>query len=324
MKAKLLLLVLSALLLSSKMYGQIAISNIEKIEQVKNGTTYVAMKDPDTESAKAYKEIFEKYWTFSKIEFIKYSEIEKKVAPGCSFFTIGGYETKTQFVRLYRDGSRQNGIDYSNTHLYLEFWTVRDKVFKRTKQKELENSDKVLIGRIELFTDFKALSNPDLLYQQDYDGNGHIRNWSPGILKNYIQTLALFLNKNEKHSLYTEISNPVELKKLKNQTLWIPDYIFIKFNSFTGDESSRHEEKDLFKKYKYKYKVVSMNELSNEILSSGAAFYYAVYVKSSTDKYITVINSNTGEIIYSKYTSISYNVKAGDFEDLSDKIEKGK
>lgn len=324
MKSKLLIVVLAAFLLSNKMYSQIAISNIEEIEKIKNGTTYIAMKDPNSEKVKEYKAAFEKYWTFSKIEFIKYSEIQQKVSPNCSFFTIGGYETKTKFIRLYEDGSRQNGINYSNTHLYLELWTVKDKVFKRKKEKELDNDDKVLIGRIELFTDFKALSNPDLLYQQDYDGDGHIRNWGPGILKNYIQTLMIFLNKNEKRSVYSDIRNPSEIKKLKNQTLLVPDYIFIKFNSFTGDESKRLTEKEVFKNYKFKYKVMSMDELNKDILSDKSPFYYFVYVKSSTDKYITVINSATGEIIYSKYSSISYNVKSGDLEDLSDEIEKGK
>ena len=302
--------------------SQIAITNVSEINKIKNGTTYIAMKDPNSETVKEYVNVFKSNWTISKIEFIKYSEIEKFISPENSFLTIGGYETNVQFTTLYENGSRKNGINYSNTHLYLELWTCDEKYFQsKKKKKKFGNSDKIQVARIELFTDFETLSDPDKLFQSDYDGNGHIRNWGPGILKNYIQSLMSYLNKGENHSLYSGILNSKEMKNLKKEVLYVPEYILTKFNKFTGDETKKHDEKDIFDDYKLKYKLISTNELNQKILEGKESFYYLIYIKSSTDKYISVVNSLTGEIIYSKYTPVSYNIKSGDLKDLQKKTQ---
>ena len=84
--------------------SQIAISNISEITKIKSGTTYIAMKDPNSEKVKEYINAFKSNWTIYKIEFIKYSDIEKFISPENSFLTIGGYETNTQFIKLYENG----------------------------------------------------------------------------------------------------------------------------------------------------------------------------------------------------------------------------
>lgn len=85
-------------------------------------------------------------------------------------------------------------------------------------------------ARMELFTDFLTLNQPDNIYETDYDGNGHIRNWGPGILKNYIQSLMGCLDKGESRVLTKEIINLKEIKNLKKDVLYVPDYVLIKFN----------------------------------------------------------------------------------------------
>jgi len=302
--------------------SQIAISNISEITKIKSGTTYIAMKNPNSEKVKDYINVFNSNWTVSKIIFIKYSEIEKYISPENSFLTIGGYETNTQFSNLYENGSRRNGINYSNTHLYLELWTCNEKYFQsKKKKKEFGDSDKIQVARIELFTDFESLSDPDKLFQTDYDGNGHIRNWGPGILKNYIQTLMNFLNKNENRTLYTGIFNTEEMKNLYKEVLYVPEYVLMKFNKFTGDETKKHNVKDIFEDYAHKYKIITIDELNQKILEDKTSFYYLIYIKSSTDKYICVVNSLTGEIIYSTYSPVSYNIKSRDLKEL---IKKAK
>ncbi|MBK6353148.1 MAG: hypothetical protein IPF46_07030 [Saprospiraceae bacterium] len=301
--------------------SQFSISNLSEIAKIKSGTTYIAMKDPNSEKTKEYIEVFKNYWTISKAEFIKYSEIEKYLSPENSFLTIGGYETNTEFTRLYQNGSQKHGINYSNTHIFLELWTCDKKYFtSKKKNKIFGNGDKIQVARIELFTDFETLSNPDLLYQSEFDGNGHIRNWGPGVLKNYVQALMGYLAKNESHSLYTGSSNAKELKKLKKESLYIPEYVLTKFNKFNGNETKKHDEKDIFEDFKLKYILLSGADLNHKILTDTTGFYYLIYIKSSTDKYINVIHSLTGEIIYSKYKPLSYNIKSDDFQDLQEKI----
>lgn len=305
------------LLISKTFYAQFSISEIDQIDKVKNNTTYVAMNNLDSEVSKKYIQVFKDNWTFSKIEFITYSQINSYLSPNNYFFSIGGYETEVQSY----NGQMKSGLNWSNTHIYLELWTCTEKFFKK-KKKKLSLDDKLVISRIELFTDFNTLMLPENIYEEEFDGKNHIRNWGEGILKNYLQNLMTALNKKEQRDLYKYFPDTSELKNLKNQTIYVPDYVLIKFNKFTGDESKKHDAKDIFKDYSFNYELISTNELNNKILSSTEPFYYLVYIKSSTDKYISVINSKTGEYVYTKYTPISYNIGSKDLKELAKAIEK--
>ena len=128
-----------------------------------------------------------------------------------------------------------------------------------------------------------------------------------------------YLNKGEIHTLYSEIYNAKEMKNLKKEVLYVPEYVLTKFNKFTGDETVKHDEKDIFVDYKLKYQLISADELNQKILEEATSFYYLIYIKSSTDKYISVINSLTGELIYSAYTPASYNIKSEDLKELQKK-----
>lgn len=305
----------------STVNSQIAISNYSEIDKIKKGITYIAMKDPGAPSVKEYIDVFKNNWTLSKIEFIKYADLEKHLSPDNSYLTIGGYETNVQFTELYKNGSRRNGINFSNTHLYLELWTVKKSFFERkNKNRSMENSEKTQVARIELFTDFETLSDPDKIFQSDYHGDGHIRNWGPGFLKNYIQLLTKYADKNQNRSLFAGMTNMDQLKTLKDEVLYVPDYVLTKFNKLSGDESKKHEEKKLFEDYSLKYSLISTAELNKKILSEQKPFYYLVYVKSSTDKFVSVVNSLTGEVIYSKYSPLSYNINSGDLKNIQKKI----
>jgi hypothetical protein len=319
-KLKLALLVL---LISLGSKAQIAISNVDQIDQIKNTTTYVAMKDPNSEIGKEYEVIFQKYWTLSKIEFIKYSDIYKYLNTNSSFLTIGGYVTEVNSHMIYSDGSRSSGVDYAHTHIYLELWKCSDKFLSKNKDpKDFKEKDKKQISRLELFTDFTTLMMPSYLYKSEYDTEGHVRNWGLGMLKNHLQNMIFYLKKGTEKKLYSEIINSSEIKKLSNETLYIPDYVFSKFNMFTGDESKKHDVKEILNDYKFKYEVISSQDLNKKIIDDNSVFYYLQYIKSSTDKFISIINSQTGEVIYSVYTPTSYNIKSGDLKDLSKVISK--
>ncbi|WP_269227087.1 hypothetical protein [Flavobacterium eburneipallidum] len=302
--------------------AQISVSNADEINKIKNTTTYIAMKDPNSVIAKEYAAIFQKYWTISKIEFIEYSDIYKYLNSKSSFLTIGGYVTDVNSHTIY-SGGRGFGVDYSHTHIYLELWKCSDKFLGKSQDaKDFKEKDKTQISRLELFTDFPTLMMPSNLYKTDYDADGHIRNWGLGLFKNHIQNMVSYLNKGTEKRLFSEIVNANELKKLNKETLYIPDYIFTKFNMFTGDESKKHDTKDILNDYKFKYEIVSSTDLNKKILNDDSVFYYLQYIKSSTDKYVSVINSQTGEIVYSVYTPASYNIKSGDLKDLSKVIAK--
>lgn len=300
------------LFILSKSYGQFSIDNIDEIDNIKNGTTYIVMNELESQVSKDYIQIYKENWTFSKIEFITFSD-SGNLDPNSFFFSIGGYETTSSSVNK----------DFSNTHLYLELWRFTDKFLKNKKKKKnsLKASDKKVISRIELFTDFPTLMLPQNIYLTDYNADGHIRNWGKGILKNYLQYLMASLERKEKKELFYLEPKSSELANLKSSTLYVPDYTLIKFNKFTGDESKKHDEKDIFEDYNFKYEMITTEELNDKILNSSEAFYYLIYIKSSTDKYISVINSKSGEIIYSSYSPVSYNIKSKDLKELAKTIK---
>ncbi|CAN5862090.1 hypothetical protein BH11BAC7_BH11BAC7_33300 [soil metagenome] len=320
--ARQLAILVLAILISMKAAAQFAIDNVEEIDKVKAGTTYIAMKDTGSVKSREYKEVFKKYWNFNKIVFINYADITDYISIENSFFTISGYETSTQMSTLMSNGTTKAGIDFSNTHIYLELWTCKDKYFAKKKSKEFSVSDKNTVARMELFTDFTTLMTPSNIYKTDYDGGNHIRNWGTGIIKNYIQQLMILLKAGEEQKLFDAQLDATQLKKLRTDTLFIPDYIFIKFNKFTGDETKTHDQADIMEDYKLKYKVVTIDELNKKINSSTRPFYYLIYIKSSTDKFINVINSETGEVTYAHYTPISYNIDPDDFKKLNAAVKK--
>ena len=104
--------------------------------------------------------------------------------------------------------------------------------------------------------------------------------------------------------------------------MFIPDYVLTKFNKSTGDETQKIEEKELFADYKLNYKLIPVADLNTKILNDTTPFYYMLFVKSGNDKYISVTNSVTGEMVYSAFTSQSYNLKSGDLKELQKAIQK--
>lgn len=309
-------------------FSQISIGEKSAIQQLKKTTTYIVMPDTGSAVAQTYKAIFQQYWTVTPTAFIEYKDILEHLSPEASFFSIGGYTTTSTFVHMTERGGRREGLSYSNTHLYLELWMCDPELLqkwqnRKKKKEELPDKVKRIVARIELYTDFPTLAQPENIYQTDYDGGGHIYNWGPGYLKNYLQCLMQFLEAGSERSLFKAHSLPAQLKNLRRQTLYVPDYVLVKFNKFNGDESKRHEVSDLFGNYKLPYVLLSNAALNEKILADAEPFYYLVYIKSSTDKYLCVYNSRTGELVYTTYTPVSYNLKDKDLEKLAEAI-KGK
>lgn len=320
MKLKLFATIIVLTFLNKNISGQIAIGNLDLVPKDKTTITYFMLKDPSAESAKPYIKALEEAWTIGKLEFIKYSDKNKYTSSENYFISIGGITYTTTWSK---SGAPSN-MDYSNTHVYLEYYKAgksTEKVDKKGRKSIVEGEHKQ-IARIELYTDFQTLMEPSNIFNSDIDGAGHIRNWGPGILKNYVQCIMSFINNNVERKLYDNIDKSKELKNLRNATLFVPDNVLIKFGKFSGDESKRFDESDVFKKYTYKYQLLSIEELNEKILTEKNPFYYLVYIKSSTDKFVSVINSVTGEMLYTRYKPVSYNFKSDDIEEVQSAIKK--
>lgn len=115
-----------------------------------------------------------------------------------------------------------------------------------------------------------------------------------------------------------------DLKKLATHKLYIPSYMNIKFNGWTGQDSEADDNNidDIFKKYEYQYEIISDDDLNNRILDN-QELYYLRYVRMNAERFLQVVNSKTGEIIYRNYiTGLSYKIKSKHIKDLNGDIKK--
>ncbi|MCF6131648.1 hypothetical protein [Flavobacterium wongokense] len=306
MKLKLFFIAVS--FFSIKTSSQIAISNTAEMAKIKLGTTFFAMKDPASPKAIAYIDAIKKNWTLSKVECIKYTDVEKNIAPNNSFVTIGANMTST------------NASATSETDFNLEFWTTNGKfVYDPKKRKHFNQDEKIVVASVNLFPDFYLQNNPSTLYKIDYDAAGHLKNWSAAILGNYIQQVVYLLNKSEERQAKTEFLNKNELGKIG--TLYIPDYVLTKFSKNSDDESRKQDTKEIVEGSGLNCSFLSTEELNDKISDSPTPFYYLLLIKTNSSKSVTVTQSQSGEIVYSANSSTG-NFKASDLKDLQKAIQK--
>jgi len=103
-------------------FAQFEISHTDGIADIKSSTTYIPMKDTNSDIAAKYKDVFRKYWKFSKIQFIKYDDLGKYITPTSSFFTMEK-EVIKQTDEQFHWSDKFNEI-------YFELWLPDEKFFK--------------------------------------------------------------------------------------------------------------------------------------------------------------------------------------------------
>lgn len=282
--------------------GEFEQANLNKL---KSSKTLFVYRDSDNVNLELFESTLSEVWDYTELEFVSYKEYTSRTYDeSYSFFTIGGrHQIKTS----------SSDMVTRNTHIFLTLWMIN-------------GNKKLTFCRIELYPTFTTYQkakdtedNVSLMVKHLYE-ESKLHNWNLLYLKNALQLVNEKLTKSDEHwiansEVYSDLSH------LKNDTLYIPEYTLIKFGAFTGDESKRHNVKKLFKKYPYPYKVLSMEELLEKALHSEKPLYYLSYIKSSTDKYVSVVNAKTGELLYSDYSPVSYNIKDKDFKKLAKEIK---
>ncbi|HLO53739.1 MAG TPA: hypothetical protein VK169_05585 [Saprospiraceae bacterium] len=316
MKRIIFLALVTILISFSSSFSQINVGSKEyvtlkpgKIEQsdldaLKASKTYFVYRPSD--DVEELKKAISEVWKFTEITFIPYDDIDNIPAQNASIFALTGYNKQVYST-----------VKTNNTKVYLSLWMEIKNKKGKTK--------KITFCRIEFHPIFKDLEHITSLNTENEIGylynQGTLNNWNTGFLKNYLKNVNDRLQDGTNRWLYKSESNHAELKNLAKETLYIPDYLLVKFNKFDGDESEKLDKVELFEKYPFKYEILSAKELSEKIISEEKPFYYLVYVKSSTDVYFTIFNSKTGEIIYSSYKSMSYNASSSDFKSITSGIK---
>lgn len=314
---------------------------------------YVFSEDTSTQQAKAVLQAIRASWNVTPVKVISVNQLDANlIVPGNIFVNPMQYTIVTQNDR----GGGNYGEAIYNDYYYLNFWTVE----KEYNPKKDIRDNMYMICRAELFmkminqmtSDFKkfeitAPNKSIFLYQQrkglrettfditsDKFGYDYVNGMSGGI-KNTFQEVNRLFKENKPHGFFDEVNAPGKLSMLKKDTLFIANIWFgsdgtifeqmqkeeVKFNKKLYDQSVQYIN-DLFKSYPYPYKLVSREELNARIIDGNNNMYYLNYIQSSADKFLSVVNGKTGEILYTSVEKRSYRLKTKDFENIAAAVGK--
>jgi hypothetical protein len=302
MKKTVLLALLLVSLFQIKAFSQLMIANLELLSEFKKTTTLVFMPASDTVKHQVYRELMEEHWKITPLEFLSYSQYtEYKYKKGYSYMLFG-------------DDFINDGTSFSS-YVYFELWHWH-------VDGNWEKRRKTQLARMELYPDPETTFDPSLIYDYRYNTEGHIFNWTPGMFKNYMQLIDRFVSNGEKRTAAKPELNASELKKLKDKTLYIPEYTLEQHN-INQKSTGFMDAKEMMADYPYPFKVVSNDELSKLITESTDNIYYLLFVRSNSDKYLAVMEGHEGHFVYHKHTPQSFNVKRTDIKKLAKAIVDG-
>ena len=178
---------------------------------------------------------------------------------------------------------------------------------------------KLMAGSSDFSTD--QIKNPSISKsdRQMINNDDIYKNYSLGMLKNYFQNVSDLIVE-ESYLELREVSKTAELKNLKKEILYIPDYnkVTYKPSKFIDEEKSEKDLSELLRDYKSKYEFISKSVLDAKILA-GELFYYLRYVRVNNRKFFQVVNAKSGKAIYREFAAgmSTYNIENQDFKNLN-------
>lgn len=283
-----------------------AVGKFQKTVTDVGGKTYFIMQDPSAPEVEEYKKVIKETWTLTPVEIISYSEAEKyRKEKGNAFV----------FLQVSTPGSSYNASGEHSTkggygvYLYLTIGSF-------SPSADIMTGGIVEVGIYLSEAGGRALANYKsgrALVDYNFDGAGNLLGWGPGIFKNDLQMMQLAI-KDERAP--TDMKGKTEVKKLSSRTLFVPEYT-VKYSK--GGESK------VLAKYPLKYKVVSESALNNRIITApDKPFYYILFGwKYTGHRQYNIINSSTGEIVYSSTSMGSLaGLTAKDFDAIYKEVTK--
>lgn len=289
----------------------------DDMTRFKKSTTLFTLPYKDYKQQQQFEAAIKSVWTITPFKIIRPDEMGKYMKDGgYAIFSFGGY--------MVTHGN--TGPSATNMHLAYDLWMPEEKKNGNVKQNYL--------ARILIYPDnetfFTAMRNTGKR-NDDFSAKmisyiyneAIIYNWSAGLLSGYLKKVNDNLAAHDERGPFTEETDKKALSALKSDTLYVPDYVNVKFNMFSGAEKMDEDEADdeLKRAYPFPVKMVSAERLDELIRDKSHPVKYLVYIKSSTDKFINVYESGTGALLYSRYVKLSYNFKNKDLSRLAKVID---
>ncbi len=217
---------------------------------------------PGGSNDKDFKDVINKYWTATKFDIIKPDEVKKNLNPTSIFFSDIS-NTLYDF----------NGVNKGVSSFGYQMWSPTQKMIENNKDsKPLE---------------FK-------FYQQFYEIKMEGDYWYAGFFKNFLQQIQYYMKNLAEKGKTEDVADPSKIAELKNAILYVPNYVM---NKASDDKTPA----ELFSKYPYKYQMISSEDLNKKIMAGENIYYLLTCIYGQNCKIINVVNSTTGQLVYSSY-----------------------
>lgn len=287
----------------------------EEMSKFKKSTTYFVLQAKDYADQGAFQDAIAKVWTVTPFKIIRPDEMSKLDKNRSSFFFFGGFVTTRQ----------GRGTGSFHPHLSYDLFMLGTNKKGRTEQNMLGKVLLHLDGESYRFVARYANGNSQHFSEKVIPflyNEAEMQNWSPLMLSGYLKVINDGLISGTLRSVFEEYTNKEGINALRSETLYVPNYVNTKFNMFTGGEKdTEDDESDLKAAYAFPSQYSDLPALENTANASTEGIYYLSYIKSSTDKFVSVFNSRTGEMIYTAYSPMSYNFKLKDLKRISAKVK---
>lgn len=341
MKSTISICLLCAALFCTKARAQFEVTPPKWYPDVKYAALYVGMGDTSKPHSRHIMNIIRDNWKLCPVIFFLGKADPALAVPGNLFLTVSTYTRTTQYIRENFGGqANSKGTTSQNDYYYLCFESAGNS------KKDLD-----VAARAELYLKSITYGGQDALekaFKNDLKATGILRkkeysfdladpdlkyvyiNGNPGNIRNMIQYVSSQLSAGSSSKLLEDLGPAAEMARLKQDTLYVA-------NCWYGEdglpmESLEHDSKpykitvkyvqDMIGAYPYKLKLISREELNNMILKADKDFYYYNYIQSSANKIISVINGNTGNVVYREVTKLKYRPNEKDFERIGEAIGK--
>ncbi len=287
----------------------------ETMSRFRQSTTYFILQEKDYAHEDLFREAIAKTWTITPFKIIRPEEMSQLDQQKSSFFFFGGFVTVRQ---------GRSTVTY-HPHLSYDLFMLSSNKKGKTEQdmlgKVLLHLDGASYRHVMRYANgnnkhFSEQVIP-FLYREAF-----MQNWTPQMLSGYLKVINDGLISGTLRSVFDEYTDQEGIKALKHQTLYIPDYVTIKFNMFTGAEKETEpEEGEDNTIYPFDNKYLAAQDIANIADAQNKAYAYLSYIKSSTDKFVSVFDGQTGKLLYTAYTPVSYNFKSKDLKRIAAKVK---
>lgn len=288
----------------------------EEMAKFRQSTTYFILQERDYEQQAAFEQAIAKVWTITPFKIIRPEEMAQLDQQKSSFFFFGGFVTLRE---------KQGAVVNYHPHLSYDLFMLSTNKKGKTEQNllgkimlHLDSKSMITVLRYAAFNtkSFSEKATP-FLYQEAI-----MPNWTSQMLSGYLKVINDRLTTGTLRSMFDEYTDKEGIKALRNQTLYIPDYVNTKYNMFTGTEKeTESDEGEDNTSYAFGNKYLAANEIESTAAAQNKAYAYLSYIRSSTDKFVSVFDGQTGKLLYTAYTPVSYNFKSKDLKRIAAKVK---